>query len=374
MSRKPSLEDLKTLDVNRICVIKPSAFGDVIQSLPLLPALRARFPHAEISWVINRELQDLLEGHPNLNHILQFERKGSLRDWRRLLRKLRRGKFDLVLDLQGLLRTGFMTMATAAPLRIGLETTREGSHLAYNLTIPDTGKSVPANARYWRVAEALGVGNHPRLTHIQTTPKDEEWSENALESISGPILAIHPGARWVTKLWPLESFAVVACRAARQVGFDLIIVGGPAERARREELETTIRRIHPASKVRNLAGATELKQLTSLLRRINLLLTNDSGPMHLAAGIGKPVVGVFTCTSPERSGPPGNHHALISADVPCAASYFKRCPKHGPDFQCCMENLSAERVWKRMVEMFQNSPEILQPRQPTPVDPLPIAA
>lgn len=374
MSRKQSLEDLLTLEARRVCVIKPSAFGDVIQSLPLLPALRKRFPDAEISWVINRELSDLLEGHPDLSQVVPFERKGSLRDWRRLMRRLRKANFDLVFDLQGLLRTGFMTMATNAPVRVGLETTREGSHLACTLTIPDSGKSVPAHERYWRVAEVLGVGSLPRETCIHTSDEDKEWSLQALDSISGPILAIHPGARWVTKLWPLESFAVVACRAARQYGFELVIVGGPAERARCEELETTIRRIHPTAKVRNLAGATHLKQLTALLGRIDLLLTNDSGPMHLAAGIGKPVLGVFTCTSPERSGPPGDQHALISADVACAASYFKRCPKHGAEFQCCMENLSAERVWRAMVELLQRSPEILIPTPAAPAVPLPIAA
>lgn len=374
MSKKPSLEDLRSLTPQRICVIKPSAFGDVIQSLPLLTALRRRFPDAEISWVINRELQAILEGHPALTHVIPFERRGSLRDWRRLLRRMRRGKFDLVFDLQGLLRTGFMTLATSAPLRVGLETTREGSHLACNLTIPDTGKSVPAHDRYWRIAEVLGVGELPRETLIHTSADDEEWSRSALASLEGPILAIHPGARWVTKLWPLENFAVVACRAARQYGFDLIIVGGRAERARCEELETTIRRIHPASKVRNLAGTTELKQLTALLNRINLLLTNDSGPMHLAAGIGKPVLGVFTCTSPTRSGPPGDQHALVAADIPCAASYFKRCPNHGPEYQCCMENLSAERVWRQLVEMLQRSPQILTPGSSVPTGTISVAA
>lgn len=367
MTRKFTPEDLKTIDAERICVIKPSAFGDVVQCLPLLPALRARFPDSDISWVVNRELMGLLEGHPDLKDLIPFERRGSLRDWRRLLRKLRRGRYDLVLDLQGLLRTGFMTMATSAPLRVGLETTREGSHLACNVTLPDTGKDVPAHARYWRVAEVLGVGDAPKRTHISLSAADHLWGERALDGLQGPILGIHPGARWVTKLWPLESFAVVACRAARQFGFNLVIIGGPAEKSRCEDLELTIRRIHPSAGVRNLAGASQLKELTALTARMDLLLTNDSGPMHLAAGMGTPVVGVFTCTSPFRSGPPGDHHALVAADVTCAASYLKRCPQHGPDFQCCMENLSAERVWRAMVELLQRNSAILAPLESIPL-------
>lgn len=361
MSKKVNLEDLKTMNAERLCIIKPSAFGDVVQCLPLIPALRRRFPQAEISWVINRELMGLLEGHPDLNDLIPFERRGSLRDWRRLTRRLRRGNFDLVFDLQGLLRTGYMMLATSAAVRVGLETTREGSHLACNLTLPETSKSVPAHARYWRIAEALGVGDHPRETIIALNTADHEWGEKALRGIAGPILAIHPGARWSTKLWPLESFAVIACRAARQYGFNIVVIGGPAEVARCEELKTTIQRIHSGANVLNLSGATGLKQLSALLLRTDVLLTNDSGPMHLAAGLGKPVVGVFTCTSPERSGPPGNQHALVSAEVPCAASYLKKCPKHGPEYHCCMENLTSERVWRAFVGLLERNSGILNP-------------
>ena len=158
MSSQPLSSQLNQLEAKRICLIKPSALGDVVQTLPILPVLRERFPDAEISWVIRDSFANLLEGHPQINEIIPFSRRSSLRYWWNFLKELKQREFDLVLDLQGLLRTGIMTTATRAPWRIGIEAAREGSHLAYNLTIPDTGRLVPAYLKYWRVADALGQG------------------------------------------------------------------------------------------------------------------------------------------------------------------------------------------------------------------------
>ena len=121
---------LDGLDVRRICVIKPSALGDVVQSLPLLPVLHERFPNATISWVINHEFADLLEGHPYLHELLHYHRRGSAGQHLQLLQDLRQRQFDLVFDLQGLMRSGVMSAATGASLRIGLGNSRECSSLA----------------------------------------------------------------------------------------------------------------------------------------------------------------------------------------------------------------------------------------------------
>ena len=123
--------------------------------------------------MINSELADLLEGHPHLDEIIGFERRGTFSHWRRLLKELKQKKFDLVIDLQGLLRTAILTWSTRAPLRIGLETAREGSHLVCHALLPDTGKRVPAHQRYWRVAEALGMGNCRRETIIPIRDEDD---------------------------------------------------------------------------------------------------------------------------------------------------------------------------------------------------------
>lgn len=346
---------LDELEVRRICVIKPSALGDVVQSLPLLPVLRERFPSARISWVINHELAELIEGHPHIDELLIFRRRGTARDYLQLLQKLRQREFDLVFDLQGLMRSGVMAAATRAPLRIGLETSREGAGLAYHVTVPKTGRAVSAFQRYWRVAEVLGFAGRTPQTIVPMNESDHTWAANQLGGLTGPVLAIHPGARWITKRWPVEKFAVVANKAMRQYGFSVVILGSKSEMPVASELQNLLQGFVPWKPVLNLTGQTTLKQLSAVLSAVDVVLTNDSGPMHLAAGLGTSVLGVFTCTSSVISGPPGSQHELVATEVPCAASYKKQCPHSGRGNLCCMDELTTERVCQALVRLIDKS-------------------
>lgn len=339
---------LSLCSIHRICIIKPSAFGDVVQSMPILNVLRARFPESQISWVINRELSDLLTGHPSEPKLIPFDRRGGISDWLRLLSDIRRSKFDLVFDLQGLLRTGVMCAASGAPLRVGLQTAREGSSLACHGLLPDTSTQIPAHRRAWAIAEALGMGDFRQQSDIWIPDADSGWSDRLKAKSNGPLLVIHPGARWQTKQWPIRNFSSVAVRALEDLGMSAIVVGSRGEADAAEELVRLVKDQSPGSEITSLAGQTSMKQLAALMRSADLVLSNDSGPMHLAAAMGTPVVGVFTCTSPQRSGPPGQMHRLISANVPCAASYCKQCPQKGNGHLACFRELTPERVWSAL--------------------------
>lgn len=337
----------------RICVIKPSALGDVVQSLPLLPVLKARYPGASISWVINRELSDLVAGHPCVDAVLPFDRRGGWRAWSRLLSELKSSQFDLVFDLQGLLRTAMMTLATRAPIRVGLQTAREGSWAAVNCIVSGTGRSVPAYARLWRVAEVLGFGSVPKQTQIVVSNADRDWAESVLAPLPRPVLAVHPGARWETKRWPTESFAALLARGVQAWRCSTIILGSAGERPAAQRLQQQLRdgaisRVTSHAAIVNLAGQTTLKQLAALLARVDVAVSNDSGPMHLAAGLGTPTLGLFTCTSAARSGPEASRHELVSTTVPCAASYCKRCPRRGAAHLACLSELDVDRVWSAL--------------------------
>lgn len=343
---------LLDVEARRICLIKPSALGDVVQTLPLLPVLRERFPRARIAWVVNAEYADLLDGHPQLDEIIRFQRRGSWGDWIGLLRTLRRRRFDLVFDLQGLLRTGVMTASTGAAVRVGLETAREGANLACNCIVPDTGREVPAHLRYWQVAEAIGMGERRREPFIEVPQRIQRWAREQVHGLSPPLLAVHPGARWITKRWPVEKFAAIAAKAVRLYGASVVILGSPGERKLGALFEEWLRRFVPSAKVCNLAGRTTLKQLAAVLQSADVLLTNDSGPMHLADALGTPVLGLFTCTSPLRSGPAGERHELVTTTVPCAGSYRKRCPYWGRHHLACHAELSTARVWQGLVRLM----------------------
>jgi lipopolysaccharide heptosyltransferase II len=336
---------LSRCSIRRICIIKPSAFGDVVQSMPILNVLRARFPDSQISWVINRELSDLLTGHPADPKLIPFDRRGGVSDWWRLLKEIRQSRFDLVFDLQGLLRTGVMCAASGAPLRVGLQTARESSGLACHLLLPNTTTQIPAHRRAWAIADALGMGNFRQQADLSVSDVDLAWSNQLKAKAGGPLLVIHPGARWQTKQWPIRSFSSVAVRALQNLGMSAIVVGSRSEASAAEELVQLVKNERPSSEIRSLAGQTSMKQLAALMRSADLVLSNDSGPMHLAAAMGTPVVGIFTCTSPERSGPPGNSHRLVSANVSCAASYCKQCPKKGSGHLACFRELTPEQVW-----------------------------
>lgn len=354
MSTPDTFAQLNQIDAQRICIIKPSALGDVVQTLPLLPVLRERFPAAQISWIIRDSFANLLEGHPCLDEIIPFQRRSSAGQWWQFLKSLNRKKFDLVIDLQGLLRTGIMTAATRAPWRVGIEAAREGSRFTYNLTIPDTGRFVPAWLKYWRVADALGRGEQERKTEIYLPASDVMWAQEQLHSPDYPLptLAIHAGAQWITKRWPPESFAAVGAKAIRRFRCQIALVGTAAERELTGHIEKLLHKFVPTGRVINLAGETSLKQLAAVLQQADFVLTNDSGPMHLAAGLGTPVTGIFTCTSALRSGPPGDQHELVSTNVSCGGSYNKRCPKRGPQNLCCMEELEIGRVWQALYRLI----------------------
>jgi lipopolysaccharide heptosyltransferase II len=364
---------LLELDAQRICLIKPSAMGDVVQTLPLLGMLRQRFPTATVSWIVRRDLADLITGHPDLTEVIPFHRDGTWREWRQLLGLLRRRRFDLVFDLQGLFRTGLMTFATGAAVRVGLQTAREGANLACNCIIPASGRDVPAHSRYWRVAEALGRANDSRTAVVPTTAADSIWLAEQLRHLPKPIMAIHPGAGWVTKRWPVEKFAEIARRfagsvvvvgaASEQISGTRIIAATGISKVRQESLP------HPFSPkpALNLAGQTTLKQLAVLLKEVDLLVSNDSGPMHLAAAVETPVVGIFTCTNPVVSGPAaltgptGPMHELVSTSVSCAAGYHKLCPHRGPAHLACLDELPVERVWSAVCRVLDRRQSTARP-------------
>jgi len=341
--------------IRRIVIIKPTALGDVVQSLPLLPALKQRFPEATIAWVIQAGLTDVLAGHPDLAECIPYHRQGNWRDWQRLLTTLWSRKFDLAIDMQGLLRTGVMTLATRAPIRLGLETAREGSRWALTHVVPESSRQVPAWERYLRVLDAVQADRTQARTTLSISQSDLDWTALQLAELPRPLIAVHPGARWETKRWPVEKFAELLHRAATEWQAGVVILGSQAECADADQLAQILQRNTDAPVIRNLTGQTTLKQLAAILQRVDAVISNDSGPMHLAAGLGTPTLGIFTCTDASRSGPGGVMHELVSTRVACAASYCKTCPHTGAAHLACFRELDVDRVWQALRKLLHKN-------------------
>jgi lipopolysaccharide heptosyltransferase I len=332
----------------RIAIIKPSALGDILNALPVLCAVRKQFPDAHVAWVINHGYAPLLRPHPDLNEIIAFDRS-ALRGgvfsggvaFIRFLRYLRSRRFDLVLDLQGLLRSGLMTLATGAPVRVGLTSAREGARWCYTHRVEDEFGVVHAVDRCWRMAEALGAAG-PKELHLPLDPLARQWALNALGPAPRPWIAVGAGARWLTKRWPPGHFATLLRDAQARFGGTVVFIGAPDEA---EVSRAVAEGLH--GPICDLTGRTTLPQLAAVLAQCDVLLANDTGPLHLAVALGRPVVAPYTCTQVALNGPYGQFHRAVETSVWCKGSYRRRC-----DRLECMDELTPAKLWPLLHEVL----------------------
>jgi lipopolysaccharide heptosyltransferase I len=343
--------DLARLEPRRICIVKPSSLGDVVHAFPVLHAVRARWPEARISWVINGSLRGLVDGHPEIDEVIAYDRgrvgftPDGVRTVSSLLDRLRRGRFDLTIDLQGLLRSGLMTAATMAPARVGLRGSREGAFWFYTHQLAGPIGSCHEVDRLLQVAEAFGADiSRPRFV-LAVSGQDRDWARRVLEPVPKPRVVLNPGARWMTKRWPPEHFAVVGRLAVAELGAGLVAVGASEDRPLVDSIRTALGPIG----MLDLCGKTSLPRLAALAAEADLFVSNDTGPLHLAAAAGARVVGIFTCTDPGRTGPYGDRARVVASKIGCAASYLKTC-----DRLDCMTELTPARVWRVVREGLES--------------------
>ena len=323
----------------KILLIKPSAIGDVVQTLPILNLLRRRFTEAKISWLLTPLCAGLLEGHPQLDDIILFERHryasgwrdpGALADLYQLTRELRRREFDLVIDLQGLFRSGWLTMMTRAPLRVGFANAREFAWLAYTHRVPVPDSQVHALQRYLSVTDLLGCGREPVEFYFATDANDREFAASLVNGIDRFAL-LFPGTNWPTKRWPVENFASIVQPLEEQLGLKCLVAGGSNEMELARKIPGAI----------NVAGQTTLRQLTALIERASLVISNDSGPMHLAAALNRPLVALFGPTNPIRTGPYNREDSVLRLDIPCSPCYSRTC-----SHQSCLRWMTVDAVMR----------------------------
>ncbi len=329
----------------KLLIIKPSSLGDVVHSLPFLNAVRESFPSTEIHWVIAKGLEGLLENHPMVQKLLVINKdewkdikrmRGTLSEFRSILGALKGESYDITVDLQGLLRSGILTAASKAPVRLGFSEAREGSRLFYTQTITG-GREIHAVDRYLKMASALGCD--PRTVAFPMPPVKESLKIRQLKQAVGEYAVLAPGARWKTKQWPAERFG----RLSSLLNIPSIIIGSGADEALAEEAAA-----HSKGKAISMAGKTDIKELISLIRKAVFMVTNDSGPMHIAAACGVPVAALFGPTNPARTGPYGRGHIIIRGDSACAPCYKKKCKEIR-----CMDSISVEEVYEKIKTNFE---------------------
>ena len=374
--------DLTRREFRKILLIKLSAVGDVVHTIPVLNKLRRRYPLAQLDWLVTPAIAELLRHHPAITNIIEFEREPWSKPWRlepfasylRLASRLRAAAYDLVVDMHGQFRTAALTLATGAPARIGFDRpragvwdasprkfpeqarkhawqgAREGSWLAYTNHIPVPTLDLHAVDRYLHVGPSLGLDREPADFSFPIPQSAVSQVETLLAQHGAnraEIVIMAPGTIWETKQWGSEKFAQVAAHFLSK-GLAVILIGSQRERVVCEEVAA----LSPGAI--DLAGRTALSELAALIRRSAISVTNDSGPMHLAVALDRPVVSIFGPTDPVWIGPYRRANAVLHADLECSPCYLRRL-KHCRHGHACMHNVSAPAVIERAERILSAS-------------------
>lgn len=334
----------------KILILKPSSLGDVVHALPVLRLLKLHLPHSEIFWWLEAGLVPLLADDPDLTGIFTFERRrwAAPSQWREIFSrvgKMRGERFDWAIDLQGLARSGFTTWVANAELSVGLDNAREGregARMYYDRVAPRAAPGTHAVDRYLAVLPVLDVPVHDNFQWLPGRPRVAALIRERWHPETGRWIALLPGARWENKRWPVEHFAELVKRlSATQADLKFVILGGKADRA----LGAAIAAVNP-SRCLDLTGRTSLPEMIEWLRLCELVITNDTGPMHIAAALRRPVIALFGPTDPRSTGPYGQAENVIQlTDLPCVPCMSGRCSYEIP--LACLRGISPEMVCQR---------------------------
>ena len=340
-----------------LLIVKLSAIGDVVQALGFLNAMRRSFPDARITWLVEEAAADVLRDHPFLDRVIVSRRKSwvralkqgrameAVRGFRSFRRELRAESYDVVVDLQGLFKSAILTFLSGGRRRVGFDRTRELSYLFVNERMPAYDPDRHALLRYLDAAEYLGakVTSPPDFG----LPVHEPSACSAAELLAGtsaPRVIVNTGAKWETKLWPVGHWRALCEQLAAESGIQLIMTGGPDDAAVNREIAEGLKG------VLDLTGRTSLKVLAEVYRLSDLVITPDTGPMHLAAAVGAPVVALFGPTAPWRTGPFGPGHVVLRTGADCSPCFRKECPDPH-----CMTGLTAESVFRAVLDKLEGT-------------------
>jgi len=337
-----------------ILIVKTSAIGDVIHTLPALNCLRQHFPEAHITWLIEEAAVDIVQGHPALDRVLIARRKEWIRMWRqgqrlaalqqalRFAQTVRDTRYDLLIDFQNLLKSSIWVALAHAKRKIGYGRGMDHSEMSYvflNEKIPAVSMDQHAVDRELQLLRSIKIDCKDVVFDLPISNGSRQSALDLLRingAASGrPLVAINPMTTWPTKHWQDEKFALLADRLVDE-GNTVVFTGGENDRQAIGNICAMMR--HEAS---NLAGQTSLKELAALYGLANALVTTDTGPMHIAAAVGTPVVALFGPTAPWRTGPYGDKNRVIRLTLSCSPCLKRDCPL---GTRACMKQIMVEDV------------------------------
>jgi len=319
----------------RVLLIKMSSLGDLVHALPTVAALK-RGLGCHLTWLVNATYADLVRCCPAVDAVLPFDRQHPLRHLPAFLARLRRERYHLALDLMGLLKSALIASFARAEVVLGASYNREGARLFYDACVGPRNLNRHAILQNLDAAAYLGLeadaGAFPLRLPAPATPLP----------MDRPVAVLIPGARWATKRWPAERFAAVAAHLGTD-GVHVVVVGDEAAGGNSA---------WPPG-VQDLRGKTSLVELGAVLSRGDLVIANDTGPMHLAVTLGRPVIALMGPTDSRRTGPAGAGHRVLSGFPPCSPCFSRAC--RNPDRLCCLTAVGPEAVLAAARDILRRS-------------------
>jgi len=344
-----------------ILIVKLSAIGDVIHTLPALNAVRNYYPNANITWLVEEDAAPLVQGHEALDRVIVSKRKRWLKAFRSssflntvqevcgFIKALRDTRYDMILDFQALLKSGILIALARGQRKIGfgkgLEH-MEHSYIFLNERIPAVDMEIHALSRGMVLLNAVGIPTNEVEYKLPVSDHDRKNIDELMKQlgINGvkSLVAINPVAKWETKLWPNKKFTEFSDMLIDQYDMKIVFTGGIKDYSIIQAITSSMK-----GRAINCAGKTTLTELAALYEKAALVISTDTGPMHLAAAMGTPVVALFGPTAPWRTGPYGRGHQIITVGLECSPCFKRRC-----ETTDCMYQISMDQVLNGVKKVF----------------------
>jgi heptosyltransferase-2 len=333
--------------MQRILVVRTDRIGDVALSTPVLSALRESLPSSHLVMMVAPYTRDVIEGHPALDGILVDDRNGAHRGWFgffRLVRSIRRERFDAAIALHPTLRAAMTLLLAGVPVRVG--SGYRWYSLLFNRRVYEHRKDAKRHEVEYNLSliRRLGIETGtpapyiaiPEQARRTVAARFEQWGIDR----SDPVVVLHPGSGGSARNWPVSAFAALGDRLLEESGVKVIITGGPGD-------EPVVARMTERMKRRAIvaAGQLSVKELAALMAAARLLVTNSTGPLHIAAAVGTRTVALFcpiTPCSPTRWGPYGEGHQTLQPDAPACP----RCIETACPYYDCMDRIRVDAVYQ----------------------------
>jgi heptosyltransferase-1 len=330
--------------VTRFLIVRLGALGDVVHAIPVAAALRRAFPDARVDWLVSAKHREILDLVPVIDRRLVINDRGDASGGTSPLSaigELRRSRYDVAIDLQGLIKSAVLARASGAPRVVGFSSryARERAARLFYTEAHDPGRGGLYDPRETRHVVDINLGLLTRLgidSPAREFPIDDVDSDAARrvqEQAAGRYALLNPGAAWPNKRWPPERLAAIAAELRSRHGLTSIVLWGPGE----EALAAAV--VAGAAGAAVLSPKTSIADLVALARRASVMVSGDTGPTHIAAALGTPIVGIYGPTRPARNGPMSPLDVTVSRDAVCVCHHRRRCTR---DRMCLLDIEVAE--------------------------------